>query len=487
LSEENKTEYERIRKSVVRSFDRYAQRHLASYLAKLKAASPNEKELLTRDYYKVDSLLSKRVFIPGFYVYVLEKVLEDKKLMRQRRTFIKASLISIFNQKGFRIRDVTEKPQQPLESKEIEAPYSRRHTQRFFGSEWTDAFFKQIDDRFTPFSSVFDSSALPSTETSEIARRLTILSNLDTISKPHLLAWSASNLMLEFVMPVILEDMRSFRKECMSVMAEEKKRLPKAYSRFLASDLSYFSPLFETFYKHVSSIFAWKWLEQQTPQYRQRMLDEGFPLDYSEADAAKAKEILLSLTSVRDARSFLFMGAAEFVKRARARASEGLKDATSMARAAVALYNEYLGLGDLSSLDQAIVFENVAVAYRGAGNHKLMVINMKKALELYEKSGDTYRICVALKNLGEGEYYLGFKERAAKYFEESEKLSTKLDSVKMSDVLWNLASAFRRVGDPKTERSYLEKSLAILPISEVERSVQVENRLLELTKSVVES
>jgi len=486
LAEENKTESERIRESVVRSFDKYAQRHVSSYLAKSKKASQIEKELLTRDFRKVDSLLSKRVFIPGFYVYVLRKVLEDKPLMRQRRTFIKASLISIFNQKGFRIRDVAEKPQQPLASKELQAPYSRRQTQRFFWSEWQDAFYKTVDDRFTPFNSVFGSAELPTSETSETARRLTIASNLDTLSKPHLLVWLMSNSVLEFVIPEFLEDMRSFKKECLSVMAEEKKRLPKAYSKFLASDLNCFSPLFETFYKHVSSIFAWKWFERQTPEYRQWMLDEGFPLDYSEVDAAKAKEILFSLTSINDVRFFLSRGAIEFVERARVRASKGLKDAPSMAKAAVALYNEYLRLGDLSSLDQAITFENMAVAYRGTGNYKLMVSKMKKAIELYRKAGDIYRICVALKNLGEGEYCLGFKEKAAQYFEESEKLSTKLDSIRKSDVFWNLACAFRRIGDPKVERRYLEKSLAILPSSEVERCVQVENRLLELTKELVQ-
>lgn len=482
MGDQNELETERIQNSVVGSFDKYARRHTERYLAKLKSVSLAEKKLLWRDFYKVDSLLSKRVFIPGFYVYVLEKVLENKQLMRQRTVFIKASLISIFNNKGVRVRDVAEKPQRPLEDRELTAPYTRRQTQRFLKNNWQDAFFKPIDDKFTPFNSVFDSSKLPTTENSETAENLIIASNLNERSKPQLLEWLKSNSALEFVIPEFLEDMRSFKKECLNVMAEEKRRIPKAYLRFLASDLNSFSPLFETFYKHVSSIFAWKWFELQTPEYRQWMLDDGFPLEYSDSDAAKAKELLLSLTSFNDTRFFLSAGALEFVERARDRASEGLKDASSMARAAVALYNECLALGDLSHLDQAILFENMAIAYRGTANYKLMVGNMKKAVELYEKAGDTYRICVALKNKGEGEYYFGFKEKAAEYFEESEKLSSKLDPIKRSDVFWNLASAFRRIGDSKVERRYLEKSLAILPESEVERTRQVEDRLLELTR-----
>lgn|GEM_PF-3307873 len=482
MEDQNKLDAERIRSSVIGSFDKYARRHTERYLAKLKSASLAQKGLLERDFYKVDSLLSKRVFIPGFYVYVLKRVLENRQLTRQRTVFIKASLISIFNKKGIRIRDVAEKPQQLLKSKELKAPYTRRQTQRFFKDKWQDAFFKLVDDSFTPFSSVFDSSELPPTDTSEMAESLIVASNLIARSKPHLLMWLKSNSALEFVIPDFLEDMRSFKKECLNVMAEEKRRLPNAYSKFLSSDLNSFSPLFETFYKHVSSIFAWKWFELQTPEYRQWMLDEAFPLEYSKSDATKAKELLVSLVSEDDAKFYLSVGGLEFVERARFRASEGLKDASLMAKAATALYNVCLELGDLAPLDQAILFENMAIAYRGTANYKLMVGNMKKAVELYEKAGDTYRTCVALKNIGEGEYYFGFKEKAAEYFEESEKLNAKLDPIKKSDVFWNLASAFRRIGDSKAELRYLEKSLAILPESEIERTRQVEDRFLELTR-----
>jgi tetratricopeptide (TPR) repeat protein len=132
-------------------------------------------------------------------------------------------------------------------------------------------------------------------------------------------------------------------------------------------------------------------------------------------------------------------------------------------------------------LDQAILFENIAIAYRGTENYKLMVSNLKKALELYEKAGDTYRVCVALKNMGEAEWYFGFREQASEFFKKSEDLSNNLDPIKHSDVFWNLACAFRRIGDEKIERKYLEKCLALLPLTEAQRSYQVEERLLELT------
>ncbi len=110
----NPKELDSITKAVVSSFDKYAQRYNERYIASLKTANEIEKERINFNFVKVDRLLSKRAFIIGFYVYVLRKVLEDKQLMRERSNFTKASLISIFNQKGVRVRDVAEKLGQPL-------------------------------------------------------------------------------------------------------------------------------------------------------------------------------------------------------------------------------------------------------------------------------------------------------------------------------------------------------------------------------------
>ncbi|MGD6851159.1 MAG: tetratricopeptide repeat protein [Candidatus Bathyarchaeia archaeon] len=470
-----------ITKSVLSSFDRYAQRYNERYIASLKAANESEKEQINYDYVKVDRLLSKRAFILGFYVYVLRKVVEDKQLMRERSNFTKASLISIFNQKGLRVKDVAEKLGHPLTRQESQAPYCRRQTQRFLKEDWRDAFYKQVDDKFTPFNSVFDSSPLPVTSTSETAESLIMASNLNTLTRPDLIAGLMSNFSMLSVVPDYLLDMRAFKEECVSLMAEEKKNLPNAYAAFLASDLNSFSPLFQTFYNHTSSIFAWKWFEKQTREYRQQMLDDGFPLEYFEEDATKAKEILEAMTSIEEVKFFLAIGAKEFVNRARDRTDLGYKDGPLMAKAAVALYEEYLKSSNLPTLDQAVIVENMAIAYRGSGNYKLMVSSMKKALELYEQVNDAYRTCVALKNLGEGEYYFGYKEKAIKYFKASEEISNKLDPVKRSDVFWNLACAFRRINEPKNELAYLKKGLALLPPSEEERSIQIENRVLELT------
>ena len=182
----NEKELDVITKSVLSSFDRYAQRYNERYIASLKAANESEKEQINYDYVKVDRLLSKRAFILGFYVYVLRKVVEDKQLMRERSNFTKASLIAIFNQKGVRVKDVAEKLGQPLTRQESQAPYCRRQTQRFLKEDWKDAFYKQVDDKFTPFNSVFDSSPLPVTSTSETAESLIMASNLNTLSIPIL-------------------------------------------------------------------------------------------------------------------------------------------------------------------------------------------------------------------------------------------------------------------------------------------------------------
>jgi hypothetical protein len=326
LKDEEKAGTEKIRNAIVTAFEKYAKRYNERYFLKLKSAPPEEKKQLMQTYKKVDSLLSKRVFIPGFYRYVLRKVIESKQLMRQRTTFIKASLISIFNQKGVKVGNVIEKPvqEQFLGDKELPEAYTRRHTQRFFYDYWPDAFFKMndsldarvVDDRFMPFYSVFAPPEPPRTETSDIADQVLSASDMIMRSNAYLQEWLQSSSALDFILPEFLDDMRSFMGECRTVIAQEKKRMPKTYSRFISSELNRFSPLFEIFYKHVTSIFAWKWFLLQNPQYRQWMLDEAFPLEYSASDATKAREILLSLTSERETKFFLSTGAIELVERA---------------------------------------------------------------------------------------------------------------------------------------------------------------------------
>jgi len=112
-----------------------------------------------------------------------------------------------------------------------------------------------------------------------------------------------------------------------------------------------------------------------------------------------------------------------------------------------------------------------------------MVGYMKKALAEYETSGNFYRICVAWKNIGEAEWYMGFRQNALKFFRKAEENIPKLiDSMERFGVFWNLASAFRRMGDTKSESKYLTKCLENLPDSETDKIVMIETRLHQLDR-----
>jgi len=84
-------------------------------------------------------------------------------------------------------------------------------------------------------------------------------------------------------------------------------------------------------------------------------------------------------------------------------------------------FKQCIKSSELPELDCGIVFENVATLHRERKNYNHMRLYLKHALEHYKKAKDKYRICVALKNLGEAEWYLGFKNESFKFFKESEK------------------------------------------------------------------
>jgi hypothetical protein len=48
--------------------------------------------------------------------------------------------------------------------------------------------------------------------------------------------------------------------------------------------------------------------------------------------------------------------------------------------------------------------------------------------------------------------------------------------------MWNLATAFRRIGDAKTEINYLKKCLETVPDTETEKIIEIEARLEQLDK-----
>ena len=476
LNESEKIERDKIAKSIMTSFDKISQRYLERYISAVNRASPKWKIELN-DYAKqLGLLLSKRACIPGFYQYVLKETITNQKLKRQRVTLTKAFLLSMFKPEGFKLEDVMEKPL----SNEENDYYTRRHVQRIIHEYVPDAFFEvetapikrqKIDDRVKSIATIFSSREMPKTDTTETASQM---------SKADKEYWGSNRIALEMIrhnaeinpiMPEYVEDLISFRGECKEIISKQNFLAREKYAKHLCTDSGQFTLLFEVFYRQVSSIIAQEWFQNQDPETRKRLIANGYPFKYNSVDAAKARELLLTLLQPEQQVNFLTSLCAISLQE------------QGMFLQALTLNNELLKSGSLASLEKGIILENNAVVCRNSGKFKLMIGYMKKALQEYERSGNVYRVAVGLKNIGEAEWQVGFKEAAWSYFRKAEeKVPSLADPMERFGILWNLASAFKRIGEARAEQKYLTKCLEALPDSETEKILIIVNRLSQIDK-----
>lgn len=465
------------------AFDKYGQRYLERLIGGMNRASPRWKLELNEFAKQIGLLLSKRACIPGFYRYVLKKTMINKKLRRQRATLAKAFLISILKEDGLKIEELIEKPltKRPILEENGVDGYTRRHVQRIIHEYYPDAFFEiqdsslsnRTDERVKSFSSVFASKEPPRTATSDTAANFVSVENQMWRSSATAKKMVRSNAELAPIIPEYVEDMISFREECRQIISKENFLVREKYATYFCSEDGNLTSLFEVFYKQVSSILAREWFLNQRSTTRKILIDRGYPFKFCSADAVKARQLLLTLIGFEDQVNSIL-----------ALCSLSLQERDLFAESVI-LYKELLNSNKLSVLERGITLENIAIAYRHDKKHKLMVGYMKKAIEEYKKASDPYRVCVALKNIGEAEWYLGFKEKAWAFFKEAEEKTTCInDPIDRAKVFGNLASAFRRIGETRLERVYWTKCLTILPDTETEKILEVEQRLRELDKFV---
>lgn len=483
MEDKGKSEQEkRIETAIIAAFDKYSIRYFERLYNDIQTANHEEKVELLESSRREDLLLLKRVLAPGFFRYVLGSIMRDRKFERQRTTLIRAFLISIFDPDGVKIDELVEHPEKELnisEKRPLPERYTRRHVQRLLHVYFQDAFFeaeafldkRKIDDRFRPKSSVFADGDLPIVSTSNLAKEVVSAASENTRSDNDQMRLIYVNSQLQSIMPEVLKDMLSFAEECGEVVAREGFETREKYSIFFSSKPGDYSRSFIVFYNHLSSILAWEWFRSRRPEGQKKLLNQDFSFNYPPSDAHKARELLLELTCSEKRTDYILnFGAIALQK-------------IGQTENSVVLLKESLKLTGLSSLDQGINTENIAIAYRELKKYKLMVGYVKKALKQYEAAGELYRVCVGLKNIGEAEWYMGFRENAWKFFGEAEKRSKILtDPMQRFGVMWNLAVAFRRIGDVKTEINYLKKCLETVPDTETEKIIEIEARLEQLDK-----
>jgi tetratricopeptide (TPR) repeat protein len=497
LEDVNEAERKEIMHAIVEAFNKYAKRYNERFNKELESKTAEEKRQLQETFKKVDLLLSKRAFFPGFSRYVLKKVMNNQRLMRHRKVLVNAFVISIINPEGFRIKDIQERTEEKasvMKEGEPNKAYTRRTDQQILNERWRDAFFKPeelsndstMDDRFKPSSSVFATAKPPSTSHSYLTdEQYEVLFNYP-LSNEQMMEWLTYSATTQTVTPEVLTDQLLLRQESLKVItfemqkiAQELRKVRKEYqkeklrerekrAKFFQSEVENFTPIFLEFYFHFASLLAWEWLRSRRPENVKSLLARGFPLRFTSTDIVKARKLMLSQTHSEDhADSLLRTALREY----------------SFAEKSFLRYRQCLEASGLSEEDCGIVLENIAIVHRNSKNYKLMRLYLKNALQHYEKSGVAYRVCVALKNMGEAEWYMGFKNKALKYFAQSENRSITLnDPIQHFKVLGNLVAASKRIGDFKLQRKYLMKCLTTCPQEDTEMILQIENQLQQLDK-----
>ncbi len=478
FSELEKAEVNNIADSIMKAFDRYGQRYLERLFGGMDRASPGWKSELNEFAGQIGLLLSKRACIPGFYLYVLKEVTTDKKLKRQRPTLVKAFLLSMLKQDGVKISELIEKPLTVPEEGDFEL-YTRRTVQQIMHDNVCDAFYeiqesrsrRKEDSRVKSFTSIFGIEELPVNAYSENVTDFLALEGKAWGSNNAAKEMISFNAKINPVMPEYVQDMISFKEECRKIILKENFLVREKYSKYFCNDEGDFTLLFEVFYRQVSSILAQEWFRDQSPTIRKTLIERGYPFRLTKEDASQIKDLLLKLNGREEwVKSLLASCAIVFQNR-------------GFFNESIILYKELLNSINLSIDEKARVLEDIAIVYRKNKKFKLMVSYMKKALNQYRVTGEQYRVCVALKNIGEAEWNMGFKEKANNFFKQAEELGENLpDQGDRFGVLWNLASAFKRIGDVKVERNFLSKCLVALSDDETDKILQIEARLHQLDR-----
>jgi hypothetical protein len=310
LEDVDEAERNEVMKAIVEAFNKYAKRYNERFRSEWESKTAEQKRRLQDFFEQVDMLLSKRVFIPGFYRYVLSKVMNNRRLKRHRKVLVNAFIISMLNPEGFKIKDVLERTGKKRSTlKEVEPPkaYTRRTEQQILNERYQDAFFKPekpsneslMDERFIPTSSVFATAEPPSAPHSYLTdeQHKTIMNY--PLSNRLVMEWMTSSATLQSIMPELLEDIRLLGEESKEAITNEQKditrQLMKArnkyrkeklkkrekYAKFFLSEVDSFSPIFLEFYFHFASLLAWEWLRSRRPENRKSLLARGFPLRFN--------------------------------------------------------------------------------------------------------------------------------------------------------------------------------------------------------------
>lgn len=448
-----------LKESISSAFDKWAIQY---YQKRINEKGRIPKKILEEIRFE-DLFLSKRVFILGFNRYVTQQAFKNRKLSKQKSVILRAILHSIINEHGITVKDL----EKETGSNEL---YTRRHTQRIIHELYSEVFIdkenQRKDERLKSYSTIFSPhhefnaiEKLPE----ELSRAINYIPNTPRFTK-----WTIINARIKTIIPEYLTELIKLRDEALSIMQEIGYNTETGI--ILYKELSTVSEIQQIFHNHLQSIMAVMWWRSRRETTKRKLIQEGFPWKYTDKDAKKIRLLLLELTNSKE-HTFNIMfdsGIALF--------ETNLHDSSEK------ILREAVKLEEGPPFILGIAHENLGVFHRKKNRPKLMIQEMKQAVEWYRKSGDIYRISVGLKNLAEAEWMYGYPDTAKKYYKESEEHASRLDREDKANALANLAVSAMRIRNIQMEIEYLSKYIITCPDDWTERILKADKRLDELTR-----
>lgn len=442
-----------LKLSISSAFDKWGSQY---YRKRIDKKGRLTKKLL-EEAKQEDLFLSKRVFVLGFARHVTKKALKNPDLTKQKKVILRTILQSIIYEHGFTVKEL----EKNAKSNDL---YTRRHTQRIIHESYSEAFIgldkQHKDERLSSFSTVFS----PHVESSEDGLPPELLAAFNTIPMtPRNIEWVKKNARIRTITPEYLDELIKFRDEAIHIMHEIGYQTETG--RVLYDELSKVSEIQQIFHNHLQSIIAVGWWRGRRDTTKRRLIDDGFPWKYTAKDAENARELLIEITNSEDHAFGVICDSGM------ALVEMNLHDSAEI------VFKECIKFEKGSPVMKGIVHENLAVYHRKNERPKLMIREMKKAVNWFRKSGDNYRISVGLKNLGEAVWMYGYDEAALRYYKEAEKYADSLEQEEKAGALWNIAFSARRIKNIQMEIEYLTKCLISCPEDWTDRILAIEQRL----------
>jgi tetratricopeptide (TPR) repeat protein len=457
---------EKLRESIRTAFDKWGARNFDVIVD--PDTKKNNPEALEGIYLE-DLFMSKRVCILGLFRYVTQQVIANEDFLRQRRTITLAILRSILHPSGVLPGELETKSKQ-------DKLYTRRNVQHILRDRYPEMFFESDtkikgSGNVKPYSTVFSSYEEPPLERPITVKKVQEADWRTLARNRKLVEWITLNAKLQVVFPEQLKSLESFKDLCAELLGElaDDPGSP-GMGKVMREELGGLSVSLEMLHNHVLSIVSIEWFRSRQDSTKKALIDDPFRLKYTEEDAAAAASLLLRiLGSADEAATVASVGAQTLVEYDERRGAE-------------LLYRECLKFEKLGPRMKGITHENLAVIHRKNGNPKLMIQEMKLAVDCYREEGDLPRMAVALKNLGEAEWMLGYTKAALGYFAQAESLGEAMERPDKANVYTNLVAAAMRLKQGKLEIKYTRKFLECAPDEWSDKILNASERLGELSR-----